>query len=155
MNVLGIRATPNSATFAVLDDSSPRVLNVEEIKIPNALSNPEALKFVRYAVLDILQEYHITKAALRIAESNAQRFNIRRTQIEAVIQEAFASSEVSSYFCGQISNISARVGFPRQDFKKYIDGTMPFAHVEGWQNHSKWEREAILVALGAINANHN
>ena len=69
-----------------------------------------------------------------------------------MIQEAFASSMLSAYFCGQISKISAKLEMPRADFKKYIDGELEYVNVENWNNHNKEEREAILTSLGAVNA---
>lgn len=69
-----------------------------------------------------------------------------------MIQEAFASSSVSDYYCGQISVISARLGIPRVDFKKYISNELVFDAVENWASHSAEEKEAIFTAIGAMNA---
>ena len=152
MNTLGIRVKPKVIIIAVYDSIENSIVNVESIKIPKALSTPEALKYVRNSVLDILREYEINKAGLRIVESNSQNLVIHRIEIEGVIQEAFASSTLSAYFCGQISKISAKLEMPRADFKKYIDGELEYVNVENWNNHNKEEREAILTSLGAVNA---
>lgn len=147
---IGIRAKPDAVTFAVFDSASNSILNVETVKIPKALSDPEALRFVRNSVLDILREYRINRAGIRAIEPSSQQMSIRRIEIEGVIKESFSSSDVEAYFCGHISNISARVGFDRAMFKDYVAGTTSFERVENWSKHNKEEREAILVALGAV-----
>ncbi|WP_197971404.1 hypothetical protein [Citrifermentans bremense] len=125
-------------------------MNNEKIKIPAAMEIPTALKFVRSNLLDVLREYDIQRAGIRVTEPNAQQFNVPRIQIEGVIQEAFASSSVEGYYVGQISSISARLGIQRADFKKYISGELEY-EVEGWGDLSAHEREALLCAIGAAN----
>ena len=152
MNTLGIRAKPCSVIIAVYDTERTSIVNVEEIKIPKALPTPEALKYIRNSILDILREFKIEKGGLRVVESNSQTLKIRRIEIEGVIQEAFASSMLFAYFCGQISTITAKLRMERTDFKLYIEGTKIYEAVENWNDHSKEEKEAILTALGAVHA---
>jgi hypothetical protein len=75
-----------------------------------------------------------------------------RTQIEGVIQEAFASSDLTSYYIGQISSISSKVGFDRRLFKEYVEGNQNYEAVENWSDLDKLQREAALCAIGAENA---
>lgn len=152
MNTLGLRVKPFSVIIAVYDFDNSLIINVEDIKIPKALPTPEALKYVRNSVLDILREFNIEKAALRVVESNSQTLKIRRIEIEGVIQEAFASSNLSAYFCGQISTIAAKLSMKRADFKLYVEGERNFEPIENWSVHNKEEKEAILSALGAVHA---
>lgn len=152
MNSLGIRVKPCTVVIAIYSTESNNIVNVEDIKVPKALSTPESLKYVRNSILDILREFDISKAGLRVVESNSQTLNIRRVETEGVIQEAFASSMLSAYFCGQISSITAKLGIPRSDFKLYVDGKKDYETIENWDSHNKEEREAILTALGAVNA---
>lgn len=152
MRTLGIRVKPNAVVIAVYDSDENEIINVESIKIPRALSTPEALKYTRNSILDILREYEIQNAGLRIVESNSKTLVIRRLEIEGVIQEAFASSTLSSYFCGQISKISSKLSIVRSDFKKFVDGELEYEKVENWKEFNKEEREAVLTALGAVDA---
>jgi len=152
MKTLGIRVKPDTAVVAVYDLTNGILENVEDICIPKALSTPEALKYVRNSILDVLREYNIEKAGLRKVESNSQTLSIRRIEIEGVIQEAFASSMLSAYYCGQISSISAKVGIARVDFKRYVDNSLNFERVQNWSDLNKEQREAVLTALGAENA---
>ncbi len=152
MRTLGIRVKPNAVVIAVYDSDENKIINVESIKIPKALSTPEALKYTRNSILDILREYKIQNAGLRIVESNSKTLVIRRLEIEGVIQEAFASSTLSSYFCGQISKISSKLSMVRGDFKKFVDGELEYEKVENWKELNKEEREAVLTALGAVYA---
>lgn len=149
MKTLGIRVKPNAVVVAIYDSSNEMLENVESIRIPKALSRPEALKYARNSILDVLREYEIEKAGLRIVESNSRTFSIQRIEIEGLIQEAFASSSLVAYYCGQISRISAKIGIERADFKRYIDASLDFEEIENWSDLSKEQREAVLVALGA------
>ena len=148
MRTLGIRVAPTAVTFVVYDSSQEEVLNIEDIRIPVAFAAPDALKYVRNNLLDILREYEIERAGIRTTEPNAQSMNIARIQIEGVVQEAFASSALKGYYVGQISSISARLGIVRPDFKKYIDGAKDW-DVENWASLAKEQREALLCAIGA------
>jgi hypothetical protein len=152
MRTIGIRAKPAAFTFAVFDVSESRIVNVETISIPQALYRPDALRYVRTTVLDLLREYDATQGCIRETEPTAHATNIERVQIEAVVQESFASSNLTKYFVGQISSISARVGIPRTDFKLLVSGEKAFDRVKNWAQFSVEEREAILSAIGAANA---
>lgn len=148
---IGIRAAPSAVTFAVFNSDTRTIVNVEEIVIPAAFDVPDALKYVRSNLLDVLREYEIERAGLRTTEPIVRQFNIERVQIEGVIQEAFASSALQSYFTGTIATIAARIGEDRDSIKPMVRGARD-PGVDGWANHSEIEREAILCAMGATNA---
>jgi Holliday junction resolvasome RuvABC endonuclease subunit len=148
MKTIGIRSTPSEVIFAIYEDEAAKVINVEAIKIPSALSTPESLKYIRSNLLDVLREYEISKAGIRTTEPSAQSISIERIQIEGVIQEAFASSNLTAYFAGPIASIAAKLGINRADFKKIISGENPF-EIENWGGMKDNEREAILAARGA------
>lgn len=152
MRTIGIRVEPKKVTFVIYDDDSGEILNIEGIKVPKALDTPEALKYIRSNLLDVIVEYGIHRAGIRVTEPNARSPNISRIQIEGVIQEALASSNVEAYFRGQISNISSRLGIERRDFKQYIDGQLTLDNIEGWEQLTPVEREAVCTALGACHA---
>lgn len=152
MNTIGIRVKPGEVTFAVYDTDAAVLVNVEAIKIPRALSTPDALKYVRNNILDILREYSISNAGLRVTESNAQQMSVERIEIEGVIQEAFASSCLKEYYVGQIASISRRLSFPREHFKRYVNNEISYDIVEGWSALKPEAREAVFAALGAQNA---
>lgn len=151
MKTIGIRAAPRAVTFAVFDTETREILNVEELQVPAAFAMPDALKYIRSNLLDVLREYGIERAGVRVTESLAQTASIERIQIEGVIQEAFASSSLLSYYVGQISSISRRLGIDRAQFKPLVAGDEN-PGVENWNDMAKVEREAILCAMGAENA---
>lgn len=152
MRTIGIRVAPTVVTFAVYDCDEQEIINAEDIKIPAAFPIPEALKYIRNTILDILREYGVEKAGIRVTESTSRNLSIPRIQIEGVIQEAFASSSLSSYYIGQISSISAKVGIPKVDFKKYISGELDFSQVEHWNDLTNNQKESVFCAIGAANA---
>jgi hypothetical protein len=150
MITIGIRAAPTVVTFAVYDSDANMIVNIEEIKIPAAFARPDGLKYLRSNLLDVLREFKVERAGVRASEPSAQNPNVERIQIEGVIQEAFASSELSAYYVGHISSISSRLGIDRTAFKPFVDGAQDYP-VENWNEMSKIEREAVLCAIGAVN----
>ena len=137
-------------TFAVYDTECRRIVNVETIRIPAAFSRPDGLKYVRSNLLDILREFEVTNAGIRATEPSSQSFNIERIELEGVIQEAFASSNLAAYYVGHISSISARLGINRTQFRPYVEGTEEY-DVENWSTLSREAREAVLCSIGAEN----
>jgi len=153
MNILGIRVEPKKTTFVVIncDNEQCRILNSECIKVPAALDFPEKLKYIRNCVLDILREYAISVAAIRIAESNSQNLDVTRLHIEGVIQEAFSSSEIDRYFTGRKTSISARLGMKPKELDEIFKGQKEFNLLENWNSlTASTAREAALVAMGAL-----
>lgn len=152
MKTIGLRVSPSEVTFSIFDTVENSIINIEEIAIPNALTVPERLKYIRCNILDVLREYGIQKAGIRLSEPTAKQVNIDRVQIESVIQEAFASSSLDDYYYGAISTIAAKNDIERQNIKLLIKGDMDHETIENWQELSEKEREAVLTAIGAMNA---
>ena len=146
---IGVRASPTEVTYCVFDPNNDAIVNIGKINIPKSLGVPEQLKHIRLNLLDVLREYEVLEAGIRILEPTAQSISIERVQIEGVIQEAFASSNVKSYYVGQISSISSRVGIDRTQFKPLVEGDTSLDGFENWHDLSKTEREAALCAIGA------
>ncbi|WP_248743522.1 MULTISPECIES: hypothetical protein [unclassified Pseudomonas] len=146
---IGVRASPTEVIYCVFDPSNDAIVNIGKINIPKSLGVPEQLKHIRLNLLDVLREYDVLEAGIRILEPTAQSISIERVQIEGVIQEAFASSNVKSYYVGQISSISSRVGIDRTQFKPLVEGETSLDGFENWRDLSKTEREAALCAIGA------
>jgi hypothetical protein len=151
MRTIGFRAKPKAVIFAIYDTEENRIINVESLKAPAALSIPEKLKHIRSHTLDLIREYNVKKAAIRTTESVARKISIERVQIEGVIQEAFASSLLENFCVGQIVSLAPLIGIERTDFKKYVDGEMNYEGVEQWADINTEEREAVFAALGAAN----
>lgn len=151
MLTIGIRAAPSAVTFAVYDSDKLEIINVEEISVPVAFDVPDALKYVRSNLLDVLREYKVQRAGLRVTEPTARQISIERVQIEGVLQEAFASSALQVYYTGTIATIAGRIGENRESIKPMIKGARD-PGIDGWAGHSEIEREAILCAIGAVNA---
>lgn len=152
MKTIGIRVSTAEVTYAIYDSDNKRVISAAQIIYPKALDAPEALKYIRNTILDIIRENSVFSAGIRTAEPMAQSVNIERIQIEGVIQEALASSTVARYFHGPISVIAAKIGIPREEFKKSLGKDGVYAEVEEWTSNTDKEKEAILTAIGAVNA---
>ncbi|MES2265518.1 MAG: hypothetical protein V4520_02080 [Bacteroidota bacterium] len=150
---IGIRSSPTCIYYAVVQESddSIEILAIDKLVVPTALLIPEQLKFIRHNLLDILNEFEVNLACIRVTEANAQSINRFRISIEAVIQELLASSIVSHYFSGQISSISAKLGFDRTLFKPFIEGQKVFSDLPNWLTQKTEHREALLSAFSALN----
>lgn len=151
MRTIGIRAAPAVITFAVVEAETRTVRMFDEIKVPLAFETPDALKYVRSNLLDVLREQDIRKAGIRVTEANAQHMNVGRIQIEGVILEAFASSPLEGFYVGYSSSICGRLGVDRKRFRPLVDGEEDLGILD-WETFSAVQREAILTAMGAINA---
>jgi hypothetical protein len=153
MRTLGIRVEPKQTTFVIVEstDNKFEIINKEIIKVPAALDFPEQLKYIRNCVLDILREYSINTAGIRVAEGNTQNLNINRLHIEGVIQEAFSSSNVEKYFTGRKSSIASKLGLKIVDIESALKSKSKFERLKNWNvlNNSN-SKEAALVAIGAI-----
>lgn len=152
MKTIGLRVSASEITYAIYDNVNRNIITADEIIYPKALDAPEALKYIRNTILDIIRENGICRAGIRTAEPMAQSVAVERIQIEGVIQEALASSTVERYYHGPISVIAAKIGMAREEFKKSLGKEGTFQDVENWNKNSDKEKEAILTAIGAVNA---
>lgn len=153
MKSIGIRVTPTTIYYSIveLNDGELEIIVTDKINNPKALIVPEQLKFLRNTLCDIINEFKITNACIRITESTAQSTSVIRVYIEGVIQELFASSTIEKYFVGQISNISSNLGIERSDFKPYAEGKKSFLDIENWEKYSLEQRESLMSAVSALN----
>lgn len=152
MNVLGVRVSPKVIYFSVCNSIEEEIINVEKIIVPQMLIVPEKLKYIRNNILDLLREYNIQKAGIRICESNSKNIDIERLYLEGVIQETFASSQVEGYKTLRLSGIASYFGTKAAELKKYIEKKHNDTGIEiDVSNFSKEQIEAILVAIVAAN----
>ncbi|MCD7851226.1 MAG: hypothetical protein LUH63_16835 [Parabacteroides sp.] len=149
---IGIRVKPDCIIYSIIKEEGENreIILIDKVNVPIALQVPEQLKFIRSTFLDIIYENNVNRACIRTTESMALKPSIERINIEAVIQELIASSTVEKYFVGQISNISARLGMARENFKKIID-SKECDFIEDWHSFNKEEKESLLASFSALN----
>jgi hypothetical protein len=147
---IGIRVAPREVHYAVVEGSEDlQILSVASVVVPPALQLPEQLHFVRTTILDIMAEYDVRRAGIRLTEPNAKSTSVERLNLEGVIQELLSSSHVQAYFAGPIATIAARLGeAERTRIKEYFDGE-PFLGLQGWSDYSREERECVVTAVAA------
>lgn len=148
MRVLGVRATPKFASFIVYDTESSDVHCSDVIRIPEIMDTPEKLKYVRNNILDILRFYNVEVAAIRVAESNSRNLNANRLYIEAVIQEAFSSSEVKKYITIRQNGIRTSLNLSAQNYKSFLKSEMTINNIDN-SSFNPETNEALLSALAA------
>lgn len=148
MITVGLRVAPSEVTYALFDTDQQKVVDVDEIVVPSAMAWPAALKYVRSNLLDILREYGVSLAGIRLTENNAKTPSIERMHLEGVIQEAFASSTLKGYFAGAIPTMAARLGLSSTELKSIIAGDNHF-EIENWEAMSDKGREALIAAMVA------
>lgn len=154
MRAIGFRVAPKTVTYAVVEGTADEaaVIVVDEVPVPSALWPPNQLHFVRTVLLDVMEEYGVERAGLRLAEGVATPVPAR-LYLEGVLQELLASSGVTWYFAGNKARIAKFLGFgsdqPR--LSAMIDGdTAPAWDESRWASYGKEEREAILAAWAAL-----
>jgi hypothetical protein len=160
MKVIGLRVFSNSVVhyciIEKLQDDSLNYLDISQINIPLSINRPEALNFTRNTLLDILEEYEVKSAVIRIPEfgRTINGTAIERSYIEGVIQESLASSTVDNFLAGQIAELTRIAGFPKTDFKKYADAELDFPTIPDgldWKKLGIEKRECILACFTAFN----
>lgn len=148
MNILGVRAAPKVASFVVYDTESMSIKCSDVIKIPATMDTPEKLKYIRNNILDILRLYKVEVAAIRVAEANSQNLNIERLYIEAVIQEAFSSSELKAYFTIRQNGIKSTLNLSQDDYKSILKSELSINEIDN-SSFTSETNEALLSALAA------
>lgn len=154
MKTIGFRATPKIVHFAVVSQSESQnnILVVDKLILPLALSIPDKLNYVRKTVIDIINQYEITRAGIKVTEGNARKISIERISLEAVIQELFSSCSVEKYFGGNISMISSLLEIPNDGtLKNIIKGKEIPQEIDFLSDLKENEREAVLSSLAALN----
>lgn len=148
MNILGVRAAPKVASFVVYNTDDTSIKCADVIKIPSTMDTPEKLKYIRNNILDILRFYHIEVAAIRVAESNSKNLNIDRLYIEAVIQEAFSSSEIKKYFTIRQNGIKSSLKLDQENYKAVLGSKSTIKKLDN-SSFTPETNEALLSALAA------
>jgi len=112
MRAIGFRASPTGVVFAIIEgevgpSASPfKVLAGDAVPIPAALWPPNQLHFVRTVLLDVMEEFGVERAGLRLTEYLAGKSHPFRDNIEGVIQELLASSDVAWYIAGRNATLA-------------------------------------------------
>ena len=151
---IGLRATPSRIHYAVVESQSPfdhvELLALGALAVPAALELPDRLSFVRTTILDIIAEFEVRRAGIRLIEYTAKTKPVERLNLEGVLQELLSSSEVEGYFAGAIARIGGLLGeSDKTKVKRYFDGET-FMGVQGWNTRSLEEREAVVTAVAAL-----
>jgi hypothetical protein len=155
MRAIGLRAAPKTVWYSVVEEPTENegaigLLVCQAIPVPDALREPERLRFVRQTIADTIAEYQAARAGIRLAEPIAQRIPIARLHLEGVLQELLASSPVEAYFYGAIAQIARLLAVDeRKLVKQYING-LEFRGISGWDAMKQEARESVLVAIASL-----
>lgn len=150
---IGIRVKPDEVLYSIISENEVdiEIKLIDKIVVPKALETPEQLKFIRGTLKDIINENKVESACIRITESNARSISFPRIYLEGVVQELIASSSIKRYYVGQIASISAKLGFPRENFKPLVRGEEVYRDLEIWGELNRESRESLLAAFSALN----
>lgn len=160
MHSIGIRVSTKKNEskgkifFAVIkiENRTLSLIRTSTIVIPTSLDVPEQLAYVRTNLLAIIKQYSIKFAGLRIAEGSASTQIPYRKNIEGVIQELFANSEIEAYELLLINKFARIFSKSNAEIKSVIEGKSDFDNIpkEEWKSHPKEIRESILASLSII-----
>lgn len=148
MRILGVRAAPKVTSFVVYCTEESKLMCVDVIKMPAILDTPEKLKYVRNNILDILNLYSVELAAIRVTENNADNLSIDRLYIEAVIQEAFSSSDIKKYYTIRKSGMKSSLELSEATYKEILKSRSSLKEIDN-SNFTPETNEAVLAALSA------
>ncbi|HCU14306.1 MAG: hypothetical protein E6995_14755 [Enterobacteriaceae bacterium] len=150
MRSLGIRAEPKQISFVVFCSANKSLLCVDTIAIPKMLEVPEQLKYIRNNILDVLREYKIEFAALRVAEGIAKNQSITRYYLEAVIQEAFSSSNVTNYQVLRMNTIIKNLKINKEQYDLILESKSSLLDIDN-SEFKKVMNEAFMASIAAVN----
>jgi len=126
------------------------------LHIPLSLDIPERLQYIRNTLQDIIDQYEINNAFIRINEGmySVKSHDIERYNIEGVILECVAGCDIVKYKYGKIVTMERLLGLEKGDFKDLAYGKEIYEVPSelDWANGlSKEERESILACNAALN----
>ena len=155
---IGIRVYSNKKVYySIIEETedSYNYLSTSFFVVPLAMNEPERLNYVRNTIIDIINEYDVTRALVRVRErlNNINNLALERFYIEGVLLEAIAGSKVTKYKLGKISSITSLLGIKRTDFKKLTNNELQWDNLPetmDWGELSSEEREAISSCLAAL-----
>lgn len=151
INAIGLRCTPHEIYYSVIQQTDEmKVINADIILLPKSMNKSEQLKYARNTMIDVIREYNISKAGIRVYENTAQTFDRDRVYLEGVFIELLASVDLRCYYVGQISNISSRIGINRDCFKLIVQGKMPYTEIQNFDAFKLEHKESTLTAIGAL-----
>lgn len=110
MHSIGIRVSTKRKEskgkifFAVIEieNDNLNLIRTSSITIPTSLEVPEQLAYIRTNLLALMKKFNVKFAGLRIVEGSANTQISYRKNIEGVIQELFANSEIKAYDFGGV-----------------------------------------------------
>ena len=155
---IGIRVYSNKKVYySIIEETedSRNYLSTSFFVIPLAMNAPERLNYVRNTIIDIINEYGVTTALVRVRErlTNINKLAVERFYIEGVLLEAIAGSKVTKYKLGEISSITSLLGIERTDFKKLTNNELQWDDLPenmDWAELANEEREAISSCLASL-----
>ncbi len=152
MRSIGFRAAPTQVTYAIVDGDGGayNIITVEALPVPAALLPPNQLHFLRTVLLDVMRDFRVVRAGLRLAEMTPGGADPFRTNVEGVLQELLASSQVRWYFSGRKDRLASLLTLERKQVTRLIDGDEAPPYAADWGTYDKASREAILAACAAI-----
>lgn len=155
---IGLRVYSNSNIFySIIEETETEFnyISISNLKIPLALNEPERLNYVRNTLLDIISEYKIDTALIRVKESvsNVTGLSIQRFYVEGVILETLAAANISKYKLGKIATITSLLSIETSKFKEYADNEITFELLPSdldWSKLTLGERESILSCHASL-----
>ena len=105
---IGVRVEPKKIHYSVFDSLEGDFVTVDNVTVPLVLSVPDRLKYIRSNLIDLLEEYNIDKAGIRVVENNVRNPSVDRLYIEGILIEALASRKnivLTTFVLSQIAKV--------------------------------------------------
>lgn len=154
MITIGIRATPKKVYYSIVDGKDIDdfdIISNDSLVIPIALDIPRSLSYIRTNFLSILKEYNVEYAGIRVLEGNSPTKDMFRMNLEGVLQEMLAYSEVKKYYLGRLSTFGMHLGYTSTAVKDFIDKKNDILDIPDWNTiKDKEQREGLITAIAAL-----
>lgn len=159
---IGIKASVKLITYAIYDNKGKNILLTGEIymPLPKIMDEPQSYRFLRYSIIDIInnmkiENEYIKIASIRAIEQISKNKNAKRIEIEGVIKESFASSYIDKYVVLNKKNILKSLDCDSSQLDQLLKNKASYnltnfinKEINNWDEISNCDyREASLMAL--------
>lgn len=147
MRSIGFRCWNDRFAFVVLEGTQdqPSVVASEVRRSPKNVDRPEFLAWVRSNVDEILTAYEPDAASFKATEGSSQKKDLRRAEVEGVLQEAAYSHRPSHVVTGRIKSQIRKDVAGFEEPARYVGRLLAGGSLSGLKSPNF--EEAALVAI--------
>lgn len=151
---VGIRVHTKKVWIAYIVKEDKIEVNSDNLIVPKALLLPDTLRFIRTSLQDIIEEFDASRVGVKVADHNSYgntEGDIFRLNVEGVIQELLASSNITGYIAGAKPELASRLGTDSTHLKEVIKrGNLLEVAPAVSKQPNKYKRAAAAAGVASL-----